>query len=57
MAIITPSVDALSIFANNINTAPKLGFTHLFDSGAPLVADSALTKSANNFYTNIDTVS
>ena len=53
MAVIA-NADALSIFANNINTAPKLAFTHLFDSGVPLVADSSLIKDnlVNHFYTN-----
>ena len=49
------NADALSIFANNINTAPKLAFTHLFDSGVPLVADSALAKGTDYFYTNLYT--
>ena len=48
------NTDALSILANKVNTAPKLRFTHLFDSGVPLVADSALIKDnlVNHFYTN-----
>lgn len=49
------NTDALSILANKVNTAPKLRFTHLFDAGVPLVADSALAKGTNNFYTNIYT--
>ena len=49
------NADALSIFANNINTAPKLAFTHLFDAGVPLVADSALAKATDYFYTNLYT--
>lgn len=49
------NTDALSILANKKNTAPKLRFTHLFDAGVPLVADSALAKATDYFYTNLYT--